>query len=246
MAMQPGPGFAQESRGDSLSYIESYPWMVKKMVQRPFEWKAQEWVSIGATGLFVGTFLVFDEPINATISRWNTPFARSFGNVGDIAGGPYVQFGLSGASLLFGSLIDHEPLIHFGQDHLQAQLITGGATLAFKHLTHRERPLTNSGAAQWHGPFKGWEHRSFSSGHTALAFSTATMVFMHSGKKWWVGVGGYGTATAIAISRMQKQEHWSSDVAMGAILGTTISLFVYKMQEARRERWQKPPLKPLP
>ena len=60
------------------------------------------------------------------------------------------------------------------------------------------------------------------------------MIFLHSHKKWWVGVLSFGGATAVGLSRMQQQKHWSSDVAMGAIMGTAISSWVYHQQEKRR------------
>ena len=59
----------------------------------------------------------------------------------------------------------------------------------------------------------------------------------------WVGILGFGAATAVGVSRMQQQKHWSSDVVMGAIVGTAVSSFVYKQQEKRRAAKSK--LRPI-
>ncbi len=241
----PYTAMGQPGREDSSAYFPSYYWNTLELVERPLQWKGEQWVAVGAGASFVGSMLIFDEPINATIMNWNGPFARGLGKTGDVVGGPYLQFGLSGSAILFGYLTENKPLTNFGTDNLQAQVFSAGATLLLKHLTHRERPDQFRGAAKWHGPLVGWEHRSFSSGHTALAFSTATMAYLHSGKKWWVAVAGYGAASAIGISRMQQQQHWSSDVVMGALVGTVMSNFVFKMQERRRYHGAEI-LKPVP
>jgi membrane-associated phospholipid phosphatase len=61
------------------------------------------------------------------------------------------------------------------------------------------------------------------------------MIYLHTGRKWWVAALGYTTATAVGISRMQQQKHWASDVVAGALIGTTVANFIYKQQENRRK-----------
>ena len=67
---------------------------------------------------------------------------------------------------------------------------------------------------------------SFPSGHTLASFEAAIMVFMHN-KKW--GIGAILIALGIAFSRMYLFVHFPTDILGGAILGTCISLAVYKI-----------------
>jgi len=134
-----------------------------------------------------------------------------------------------------GLVAHNKPLQNFALDNLQAQAYTGGLTFIVKELMHRERPIEGNGAYKWHGPFKGGGNESFFSGHTSLSFCTATMIYLHSHRKWWVGVISYTMATGVAVSRMQKQMHWASDVVVGAFVGTAVATFVYNQQEKRRE-----------
>ena len=225
---------AQNPRADTAGYISSYWYNGIGLLKKPLHFSADQWITAAGSLVFTGSMIALDEPINSLVVTWDSKGANTFGNAGDVIGGPVFQLGLSGSALLVGQLAHSQPLIHFGLDNLQAQVFTAGVTVVVKNLFHRARPETGEGAFSWYGPFNGWGNESFFSGHTALAFSTANMIFLHSGKKWWVGVLGFGTATAVGISRMQMQKHWSSDVVMGAIMGSAISSFVYKQQEKRR------------
>src|SRR5262249_47177001 len=76
-------------------------------------------------------------------------------------------------------------------------------TFGIKEATRRARP-EGSGF-------------SFPSGHTTVAFASATVLQRHFG--WKVGIPAYGVATYVAASRVQMKRHYLSDVAFGAALG---------------------------
>jgi membrane-associated phospholipid phosphatase len=222
-------------RKDSASYLASYWHYGIDLIKSPLHWNKEQWIIAGGTVAFTLTALSVDEPLNQTLLGWNDESADNFGKWGDVAGGPPLQFALSGSAILVGSIAKSPSITNFGLDNLQAQVFVSGLAMLVKNLSHRTRPETGDGPYKWYGPFDGWGNESFFSGHSALAFCTANMLFLHSHKKWWVGVLGYGGATAIGVSRMQQQKHWASDVVMGAVMGTAISSFVYKRQEKRRE-----------
>ena len=63
----------------------------------------------------------------------------------------------------------------------------------------------------------GADYRSFPSGHSCLAFCGAELVRMEYGP-WW-GLGAYAVATSVAFGRIWHNNHWLSDVLMGAGVG---------------------------
>ncbi len=65
---------------------------------------------------------------------------------------------------------------------------------------------------------------SFPSGHTLASFEAAIMIFLFN-KKY--GVLAIILALCIAFSRMYLFVHFPTDILGGAILGSTISLFVF-------------------
>lgn len=67
----------------------------------------------------------------------------------------------------------------------------------------------------------GSTHNSFPSGHTAMAFTAATILHKEYGvthSPWW-SVAGYTMATVTGISRALNNRHWLSDVVVGAGVG---------------------------
>lgn len=59
---------------------------------------------------------------------------------------------------------------------------------------------------------------SFPSGHTSLAFATATTLSMQY-KKWYVTVPAYVWASSVGYSRMYLGKHYPTDVLAGAAVG---------------------------
>ncbi|HEC41542.1 MAG TPA: phosphatase PAP2 family protein [Bacteroides sp.] len=74
----------------------------------------------------------------------------------------------------------------------------------------------------------GSANNSFPSGHTTVAFVSAT--FLHEEYKdlsLWYSVAGYSVATATGVLRMLNNKHWMSDVFFGAGLGILSTKVVY-------------------
>lgn len=85
--------------------------------------------------------------------------------------------------------------------------LAAGITQGTKHMTKEVRPDLSD------------EH-SFPSGHTALAYVSATVLsreYDHISP--WITVGAYSAATATEMLRMRHNAHWLNDLYMGAGIG---------------------------
>jgi len=73
--------------------------------------------------------------------------------------------------------------------------------------------------------FGNGKYQSFPSGHTTAAFAAAAAVTSEP-RRWWphgqwvVASVMYGGATLVGLSRIYHNDHWASDVALGAAIGT--------------------------
>lgn len=85
-----------------------------------------------------------------------------------------------------------------------------------KTLVNRPRPTqTYPDAIRSYTDSEG---KSFPSGHTTLAFATATTISLQY-KKWYITVPAYAWAASVGYSRMRLGRHYPTDVAAGALVG---------------------------
>ena len=69
---------------------------------------------------------------------------------------------------------------------------------------------------------------SLPSQHTAMAFVAATFLDHELGYiSPWISVGGYAVATWVGIARVANNDHWTSDVLMGAAVGILMTNATY-------------------
>lgn len=106
-------------------------------------------------------------------------------------------------------------------------------TYGLKYGIDRKRPyLTYS---DLNVPVRLYERSpSFPSGHTSLAFSTATALSLKY-PQWYVIVPAYLWAGSVGYSRMNLGVHYPSDVVAGALLGVGSAYLTYKIN---RWIWQ--------
>ncbi len=126
------------------------------------------------------------------------------GIVGANLGGAYVVAPAVAGLLLVGHYSKNDRFHSFTYSLAQATTINLGLVQGLKYTTRRTRPNGS-------GTF------SFPSGHSASAFTIATVVQGYYGRT--AGILAYGTAAFVAVSRVRENAHWASDVAAGATLG---------------------------
>ena len=78
---------------------------------------------------------------------------------------------------------------------------------------------------------KGSAYQSLPSGHTTASFALASVLASETRHRWpraghVVTPVAYGAATMVALSRLYNNDHWASDVVLGAGVGTVSGLVV--------------------
>lgn len=106
-----------------------------------------------------------------------------------------------------------------------ALVVSTVITEGLKYTIHRARPYVTYPYLQ----NKTIESDpSFPSGHTSVAFATATSLSLNY-HRWYVIAPSFLWATTVAYSRMDLGVHYPSDVLAGAIIGVASSWLSYKV-----------------
>lgn len=78
----------------------------------------------------------------------------------------------------------------------------------------------------------GSAYNSFPSGHTAMAFTSATLLHLEYGGRYpWLSALGYASASAVGLGRILNNRHWVGDVVTGAALGYACGIFGYWLSD---------------
>jgi membrane-associated phospholipid phosphatase len=118
-------------------------------------------------------------------------------------------------------------------DALEASLISVGVfAVPAKFFSGRSRPNRDQGPAHYQPLNLGSSLPSFTTANAFAVASTLSEHFPHPA----VSILAYGLAAAAGIARIYDDKHWTSDVFLGAALGTVIGKAVAKLNEQRREK----------
>ena len=102
-----------------------------------------------------------------------------------------------------------------------------GVNLILKPLVARTRPYEVNPAAELITR-EMWDY-SFPSGHTAIAFTAVTVLYLTKMKPLWQIA--LPVACLIAFSRMYLYVHFPTDVAAGVILGILFGVLGFRLEE---------------
>ena len=162
-----------------------------------------------------------------------TDIQRAFGKYGSpidnyLIYGSYVEFGI----LLMLKIKCKNDMVNTALLIAKSELLMLAIVLPLKYLAHEERPYSYNYGLQGE-PLSQREKNSnafysMPSGHTAEAFVAATIVYREFRyKSNWYGIGAYAIATTVGVYRMINDQHWESDVLVGAGIGMLAANLVY-------------------
>jgi PAP2 superfamily len=165
------------------------------------------------TALITTGFLLKETPTN---EKFQTSLRKILGPDFGTKSDNYLQF-VPIAQLYGGRYLGFEPKNNLKQQTanvLVANAITGAIVWAGKHSFQETRPDNT-------------DNYSFPSGHTATAFTNATLLFYeYKNSNVWYASSGYLFAATTGFLRIANNKHYTSDVLAGAGIGIGVGLAV--------------------
>lgn len=138
-----------------------------------------------------------------------------------------VSFGVPAVVLGTGLIMNDSTIKHKGILLVTSLALTSGITVIMKYSINRQRPFKTYPDIE---KMSSAGSKSFPSGHTSEAFSTATSLSL-AFPKWYVIAPSYLWASSVGYSRMHLGVHYPSDVAVGALVGAGSAFLCYKAQK---------------
>lgn len=186
-----------------------------------------------------------DEKYVTGIERENAQYVSFFKRLTWLGDG-MVLYGASAVSYGVGAVTDQSRVQQVSAHWLEALIDTGLWVTGIKMLAGRNRPGPHDPESEFGGPVGYFKNQgansSFPSGHSALAFASASVLTREAKGNLWVGVPLYVMAGGVGYSRMHAEKHWFSDVIVGAAIGHSIGMLVEnRHHRATDVSWQVEP-----
>ncbi len=169
------------------------------------------------TGITAALFSV-DRPARDYFQEIRTAESDDFFKIGDDMGRIAYAEMFSGGIYLTGLFSGCEDIRETGRLMFEALAVSGTAVMAMRIGFGRARPYMEEGVTKFKFMQFTEDYQSFPSGHTTVAFSMAT-VLAHQVDRWWGWPLFFGIASITPLSRLNYDQHFISDVFMGALVG---------------------------
>jgi len=144
-----------------------------------------------------------------------------------------VTLGIAGAFYLVGKIFNDERSEETAISALESFIFSGLICSSLKVVSGRSRPYREEGSGKFYGPTFDNSKLSLPSGHATVAFSLASVIASEY-DNLFIDIGAYTVASLTALSRVYHDKHWTSDVALGAVIGILVGRAV--VYQNRKEK----------
>ncbi len=216
-------GFAQTA-SETDNDFEKFFKVGGDVITQPAKFTSEDWIKFSATLGVTGLATLIDLHIKEFSQANKNNFANhlfsidKYYHIEGMAISIAVIYG-------YGALNNNDKLKNLGLKLTEATVYSGIIDLTAKVLIGRRRP-TNIDNQYVFQPFSfSFENTALPSGHTTLSFAYSTVMANEYNNFFWK-FGWYSLAGLVGYARIYNNQHWFSDVFLGAALGYFIGEFV--------------------
>ena len=169
-----------------------------------------------------------------------SPMLDDLGSAGNVLGTGQYLIPAMATGYLVGRLT-HQPRVADATLHAAIAYTLGNVVASVgKPVLGRHRPDTTGSAWRFRPFAKGGAWHSMPSAHTLHAFTLAAAI-SEEARRPWVTTLAYSAATLVAWSRVYRDEHWASDVAVSSVIGAAIGHATVRVLHARAAAKRRTP-----
>ncbi len=190
----------------------------------PLNFDSEDWIKFSSVVGLTGLATLADKDIRKFSQENKSKIADKIFEVDK-----YYSKEFAGISILafygYGLIADNSSVRKLAVKIVEATLFAGSITLVSKVVVGRGRPYKQD-CQYYTNPFSfDNDYNSFPSGHTTLAFAYSTVMANEVDNIFWK-IGWFTAAGLVGYARAYHNQHWFSDVVMGAAIGYFSGEFV--------------------
>lgn len=198
---------------------------VLHFIKAPLNMNAASYTVAGALLGVSALTLLADESARHEVLESNSDDMDDFILPWQYYGTAYFSIGIAASFYIGGLGFSNNWLRETGRECLMSLTCAALVSTSLKFAVGRERPCENEGPFDF-DPFSfRRENHSLPSGHTTAAFALSTVLASRI-RNPFAAVALYATACMTAAQRVYSDNHWFSDVSLGAVIGTVSGLFI--------------------
>ena len=212
------PLFAEEDNY-LQDYLLSYPETIYSAVTAPGTWQNDDWLKASALIVTTGGLYLLDEELRDLYQRNRIKVTDDIFTGAEQFGEVKIMLPLMAVTALGGYIAKDEKTIDTSLLCLKSSLISLAVTQTLKLASQRQRPGKEEGKEFWQDSGISFSKNSFPSGHSTLVWSLAPVLAEQFKKTKLVPPTVYTIAVLTSLSRLNSDQHWTSDVFAGAVIG---------------------------
>ncbi len=203
----------------------------------PLRWDKLDWATTSIVAGVTGVFFVLDDEINAEIKDNRSSTTDAFFDVFEKFGNSSITIPALIGFYMYGRFGENEKVERTALLASESFLVTSLFTGVLKIGLGRVRPsIAGASANTFHAPWVDGAGHSFPSGHTSTAFAIATVIANEYENVPLLTPISYGIASLTALSRLNDEKHWASDIVFGAALGYFTAKTILKLHSNKKGR----------
>jgi membrane-associated phospholipid phosphatase len=229
---------ASEPRGDNVldQTVKQFYYDGRNLLLSPFHWDRKERLEFLLVASVTAGLFLADEELQKVAQRNRSRFSNDLANLVTPPETVYPKAAIGGfylAGLIFKRKKEKDTALYL----LESVMFTQAITQVIKYSAGRARPFADKGAYHFEGfrVHPSSYSLSFSSGHSATAFSLASVIAEQYDNKIidWVS---YSIASLAAWARVNDNVHFTSDVFFGGVLGTWVGKTIVRLNKNKEEK----------
>lgn len=202
----------------------------------PLRFDSDDWIKLSSVVGITAIASLADREVRSFSQKNKSKFADDVFNIDK-----YYSIEFAGASIVafygYGLICENDKIRKLAVKLTEATFLATSITVITKTIVGRGRPY-NQDSQYFFNPFTfDYDYNSFPSGHTSLAFAYSTVMANEVDNAFWK-IGWYSIAGLVGYARIYHNQHWFSDVLMGAAIGYFSGEFVNNYNSNENEQSQ--------